>query len=128
MEGYPALYVPASDLLASLQPKTPNRFVAGRSTRANLCVQDVAWSREQFAVQVEQGVYYLEQMSQKVPTLVNGARLEARHRLKHGDRITVSSTELVFLDHADPKLRKLPDAPQPIEEDEGLTRKAETDA
>jgi pSer/pThr/pTyr-binding forkhead associated (FHA) protein len=128
MESYPALYIPSSDRLANLPPETPSRFVVGRSSRANLSLPDVAWSREQFAVQREQGVYYLEQISQKVPTLVNGSRLEARHRLQHGDRIIVSSTELVFLDYADPRLRKPPDAPPPVEEDEGLTRKAVTDA
>src|SRR6266849_3025828 len=101
MESYPALYIPASDLLTSLPKATPNRFVVGRSTRANLCVPDVAWSREQFAIQVEPGGCYLEQLSQKVPTLVNGTSLDSKYRLKHGDKITVTSTSLVFLDRAD---------------------------
>src|SRR5712691_5509852 len=114
MESYPALYIPASDLLASLPRDTASRFVVGRSTRANLCVPDVAWSREQFAIHVEPGACYLEQLSQKAPTLVNGARLDGRRRLQHGDKITVTSTALVFLE-------------SPIDEEAGLTRKAETD-
>src|SRR6266481_5825004 len=114
MESYPALYNPACDALTSLPRETPNRFVVGRSTHANLCVPDVAWSREQFAIQVEPGAYYLEQLSQKVPTLVNGARLDGRRRLQHGDKITVTSTALVFLE-------------SPSDEEAGLTRKAETD-
>jgi len=64
--------------MTSLPRATRSRFVVGRSTRANLCVPDVAWSREQFAIQVEPGACYLEQLSQKVPTLVNGARLDGR--------------------------------------------------
>ena len=79
MESYPALYIPASDLLASLPRETPTRFVVGRSTRANLCVPDVAWSREQFAVHVEPGACILEQLSQKAPTLLNGTRMDTRH-------------------------------------------------
>ena len=46
MESYPALYIPASDLLASLPRETPNRFVVGGSTHANFCVSDLAWSGE----------------------------------------------------------------------------------
>src|SRR5262245_51640180 len=114
MESYPALYLPASGALTSLPRATPSRFVVGRSARANLCMPDVAWSREQFAIQVEPGACYLEQLSQKVPTLVNGARLDGRRRLQHGDTITVTATSLVFLE-------------SPIDEEAGLTRKAETD-
>src|SRR5260221_576516 len=114
MESYPALYNPASDALTSLPRATPGRFVVGRSTRANLCMPDVAWSREQFAIQVEPGACYLEQLSQKAPTLVNGKRLDSRRRLQHGDKITVTSTTLVFLE-------------PPIDEEAGLTRKAGTD-
>src|SRR2546423_15353495 len=122
MESYPALYSPASGLPRA----TSSRFVVGRSTRANLGVPDVAWSREQFAVHVEPGACYLEQLSQKAPTLVNGARLDGRRRLQHGDKITVTSTSLVYLDRADPQYHQGP-ADEPIDDDAGLTRKAETD-
>src|SRR5437660_9978728 len=116
MEGYPALYNPASDTLTSLPRTTPSRFVVGRSTRANLGGPDVAWSREQFAIHVEPGACYLEQLSQKVPTLVNGTRLDGRRRLQHGDKITVTSTSLVYLDRADPQYHQGP-ADEPIDDD-----------
>jgi ABC-type multidrug transport system ATPase subunit len=116
--SYPALYIPDSGLLTSLPREAPNRFVAGRSTRANFCVPDGAWSREQFCIRIEPGASYLEQLSQKVPTLVNGKRVDAPHRLKHGDMISVSSTGLVYLERADPRYGKAPAA-----EDAGLTRK-----
>src|SRR5689334_11495484 len=94
MDSYPALYVPASGLLTSLPREAPSNFVVGRSTRANFLVPDGAWSREQFCIRVEPGASHLEQLSQKVPTLINGARLSAPHRLHYGDKISVSSSEL----------------------------------
>src|SRR5260370_5665352 len=127
MGSYPALYVPASDLLTSLPREAPGRFVVGRSTHANVCVPDVAWSREQFCIRVEAGAFYLEQISQKVPTLINGARAGAPHRLRHGDKISVSSTSLIYMERVDPSYRKAAGA-EPAEDASGLTRKADDPA
>ena len=42
MERYPAIYVPATDLFASLPRSSYDRFVAGRDASANFDMQSLA--------------------------------------------------------------------------------------
>src|SRR5580658_10408023 len=108
MERYPAIYVPATDLFASLPRSSYDRFVAGRDVSANLCVADEAWAPEQFAIRVEYRGTVLEPLSETSPTLVNGVAVEKSLVLQHGDKISVGSSSVVYLEKADPRLRNSP--------------------
>ncbi len=113
MERYPAIYVPSTDQFASLPRSSYDRFVAGRDPSANLCLTDDAWAPEQFAIRVEHRGTVLEPLSEASPTLVNGSPVDKSRVLQHGDTISVGSSSVVYLEKADPRLRKSPAAAPP---------------
>src|SRR5580704_3383908 len=113
MERYPAIYVPATDLFASLPRSSYDRFVVGRDASANLCVADDAWAPEQFSIRVEYRGTVLEPLSEATPTLINGSPIEKSRVLQHGDTISAGSSSVVYLEKADPRLRKPPVAAPP---------------
>ena len=115
MERYPAIYVPATDLFASLPRSSYDRFVAGRDFSANLCVADDAWASEQFSIRVEYRGTVLEPLSETTPTLVNGSPVDKSRVLQHGDTISAGSSSVVYLEKADPRLRKSPTPAPPSE-------------
>jgi ABC-type multidrug transport system ATPase subunit len=139
MERYPAIYVPATDLFASLPRSSYDRFVAGRDASANLSLPDPAWAPEQFSIRVDQRGTILEAISETTPTLVNDAPVAVSRTLQHGDKISAGSSAIVYLERADARYRKplvtAPPAPPPpppletgkvAEEDALLTRKLAT--
>ena len=106
MERYPAIYVPATDLFASLPRSSYDRFVAGRDASANLSLPDPAWAPEQFSIRVDQRGTILEAISETTPTLVNDAPVAVSRTLQHGDKISAGSSAIVYLERADARYRK----------------------
>jgi ABC-type multidrug transport system ATPase subunit len=106
MERYPAIYVPATDLFASLPRSSYDRFVAGRDGGANLSLPDPAWAPEQFSIRVDQRGTILEALSETTPTLVNDAPVAVSRLLQHGDKISAGSSAVVYLERADARYRK----------------------
>jgi ABC-type multidrug transport system ATPase subunit len=108
MERYPAIYIPATDLFASLPRSSYDRFVAGSDPSANLCLPDPAWAREQFSIRVDQRGTILEAISEVTPTQVNDAPVAGSRILQHGDKISAGSIAIIYLDRADSRYRKPP--------------------
>ena len=115
MERYPAVYVPATDLFASLPRSSYDRFVAGRDAGASLNLPDPAWAPEQFSIRVDQRGTILEAISETTPTLVNEAPVTVSRVLQHGDKISAGSSAIIYLERADARYRKAAiTAPPPI--------------
>src|SRR5260370_17353851 len=112
MERYPAIYVPATDVLIGLPRSSYDRFVAGRDAGANLSLQDPAWGQEQFSIKVDSRGTVLEPISETTPTLVNEGPVAGPRILQHGDKISAGATSFVFLGRAPPPFPK-PPAPTP---------------
>ena len=115
MERYPAIYLPASDSLLPLPRSSYDRFVAGRAAGAALALAEPA-AEEQFSIRVEYRGTILEVLSEAAPTLINDGPVTGTRTLQHGDRIAAGSTAMIYLEKADPKLRKppVPSKPAPV--------------
>ncbi|MBI5877188.1 MAG: FHA domain-containing protein [Chloroflexi bacterium] len=69
----------------------------GRDGQKNdVVLDDQSVSRDQAKVRLEGGQFYLYDLASTNPTVVNGRRVEGRHPLQNGDRITMGNVELVF--------------------------------
>jgi len=97
MEKYPALYLADSKQLVSLAKFGNDACVIGRDPEASVPIPDLTCSRRQFSVVARSGGYQIEPLSQSVPTLRNGERVDSAVTLAHNDRITCGSTTVVFL-------------------------------
>jgi ABC-type multidrug transport system ATPase subunit len=111
MERYPAIYVPATDLFASLPRSSYDRFVAGSDPSANLCLPDPAWAQEQFSIRVDQRGTILEAISEVTPTQVNDVPVAGSRILQHGDKISAGSIAIIYLERADTRYRRPPATP-----------------
>ena len=97
MEKYPALYLPQVRRFVSLAKFGTEVCTIGRDPEASVPVSDPSCSRRQFSVVAAGGGYQIEPLSKSVPTLCNGAALDAPVVLQHNDRIQCGDTMVIFL-------------------------------
>jgi pSer/pThr/pTyr-binding forkhead associated (FHA) protein len=82
---------------SSLSVEKPEIFV-GRpnpylGTDVNLS-PDITVSRTHARVWLEEGQWWIEDLASKYGTLINGQRIETKHRLQPGDQIRLGETDL----------------------------------
>jgi hypothetical protein len=75
---------------------TTPRAVLGRSRSADVRIADVNVSRRHAELRQEGETYWIIDLDSMNGTLVNGRQVE-RERLRDGDRITLGSTDIVFV-------------------------------
>src|SRR6266850_2963683 len=85
----------------SVVPLPPGEFVVGRDEAADLSFSDDALSRRHCMVTFEEGEYRLQDCGSTNGTTLNGDRLHGKRALRHGDRIGIGDTALVFLTEAE---------------------------
>jgi Nif-specific regulatory protein len=74
-----------------------SEFVIGRDASNELPLPEMLVSRQHAAITVDDGTYTIRDLESRNGTFVNGLPIRER-RLAHGDRITIGSSILVFLD------------------------------
>ena len=75
-------------------------FAVGRSSECDLALDDPLVSRRHAVFRMEGDVVSVEDLKSRNGILVNGAKVTAKTRLKHLDRVTVGSQEIVLLEVA----------------------------
>ncbi len=91
----------------------PPKVSIGRGNDNDIALQDVKCSRNQAVIHVSPPRYYVEDVSSRGTTLVNGNIVKVQE-LRSGDSITVGETQIDFVvESADsmPALRSEPNAP-----------------
>lgn len=73
----------------------PGELVVGRSSKADVRLDDDMVSRRHCIIHVGDGIV-LEDLSSRNGVLVNGARVAKRSELRHGDEITIGRHRLVI--------------------------------
>lgn len=76
----------------------PGEFVIGRSSDCSLAVDDPLVSRRHAVLRVSVEGVIAEDLGSRNGISVNGERAAGPHKLKHQDRVTVGSQELVLLE------------------------------
>lgn len=87
----------------------PGEFVIGRSSACNLALDDALVSRRHALIIVGESAVTVEDLGSRNGVLVNGHKAEGKAPVRHLDRITVGSHELVLVElrdaaHASPTL------------------------
>lgn len=80
---------------------SPGEFVIGRSSACNLALDDALVSRRHAMITVGEGAVSVEDLGSRNGILVNGHKAEGRVPLRHLDRVTVGSHELVLVELRD---------------------------
>lgn len=104
--GRRQLFEPATNETHVIDGSRP--FLVGRSQTAALPLFDPACARQHFQLVERAEQIWLEPLSDRSPTLVNGRRASEPTRLVHGAVIQAGSTELIFLERDDPTLIRSP--------------------
>lgn len=78
-----------------LRKLEPGELVIGRSSKADVRLDDDMVSRQHCIIRVGENVM-IEDLSSRNGVLVNGARVERRRELRHGDEITIGRHRLVL--------------------------------
>ncbi|HND51578.1 MAG TPA: FHA domain-containing protein, partial [Pirellulaceae bacterium] len=104
--GRRQLFEPATNETHVIDGSRP--FLVGRSQTAALPLFDPACARQQFQLVERAEQIWLEPLSDRSPTLVNGRRASEPTRLTHGAVIQAGATQLVFLERDDPALMRAP--------------------
>jgi hypothetical protein len=81
-------------------PLAEKRFSIGRNDAADLFLADRMVSRPHCAITFQDGNHYIEDARSQNGTLVNAEMLTVKRALRHGDRIGVGDTTLVYLTEA----------------------------
>jgi len=100
----PAGVLGSRGILVVLSPKLfgrsrviENAFtVVGRQEDCDFAVDDPLMSRRHFGLSVENGEFYVEDLSSTNGTTLNAARLEKKRRILYGDRIVAGGTVYRF--------------------------------
>ena len=103
MDKFPALYMAGTEQLTPARAE-PGGIEVGRSHAAHVRVRDLTCSRRQFRIVLSENRYYVENLSESNPTLLNGSKVAAPVALSHGDRIRAGKTAFVFAERPDPAL------------------------
>lgn len=77
-----------------LEGKCP--MVIGRSEGAGLCIADKKVSRRHAEIRTEGGEFFLEDLSSRTGTRVNGKLIEGETKLSVGDTVQIGETELIL--------------------------------
>lgn len=91
----------------------PPKVSLGRGNDNDIALQDVKCSRNQAVIHVSPPRYFIEDVSSRNTTLVNGNIVKVQE-LRHGDMITVGETQIefsIFAIDSTPALRTEPNAP-----------------
>lgn len=73
-------------------------FVIGRSSSCNLSLDDALVSRRHAVLRVDGEGVRVEDLGSRNGVLVNGEKIEGEKRLRHLDRVTIGSQEMVLLE------------------------------
>jgi len=71
-------------------------FFVGRAKINNLSFDDKKMSRQHFAIEVEEGEYYLLDLGTTNGTFLNGVRITGKRKLVNNDVITAGNEKFVF--------------------------------
>ncbi|HEU4407952.1 MAG TPA: FHA domain-containing protein [Polyangiaceae bacterium] len=77
---------------------SPGQFLIGRSTDCQLSVDDPLVSRRHARLLVTDEAVYVEDLGSRNGVLVDGVRIDGRHRLRDGSKVTVGGQEMVIVD------------------------------
>lgn len=77
---------------------SPGQFLIGRSTDCQLSVDDPLVSRRHARLLVTDEAVYVEDLGSRNGVLVDGVRIDGRHRLRDGSKVTVGAQEMVIVD------------------------------
>ncbi|HND56606.1 MAG TPA: FHA domain-containing protein, partial [Pirellulaceae bacterium] len=97
--GRRQLFEPAANETHLLDRAWP--FLVGRSQNAGLPLFDPACARQQFQLVERDEQVWLEPLSDRSPTLVNGRRAVEPVSLTHGAVIQAGATQLIYLERDD---------------------------
>lgn len=76
----------------------PGEFAVGRSSSCNLALDDALVSRRHAVFHVDASGVSVEDLGSRNGVLVNGERVEGRQSLRHLDRVTIGSQEMVLIE------------------------------
>lgn len=89
-------------------------YLVGSAAEVDITIDDATVSGVHLVLERAGAVWLVRDLGSRNGTLVNGQRLVAQQRLRHGDEIVAGRTKLVFLDRAaDRAPRTQPIAPLP---------------
>ena len=109
----------------TLVVRIPNgRSIIGRADGCLVRVDEVQVSRRHAELELSSGGLHIEELNRKTGVMVNGRRIEGRHRLENGDRIGIGGAEIVVeaqLPKLEVRLPRLEDALDEMREDDAIT-------
>lgn len=76
----------------------PGEFAVGRSSACNLALDDALVSRRHAIFRVGEDEVTVEDLGSRNGVLVNGERISGAHRLRHLDRVTIGSQDMVLIE------------------------------
>ncbi|MFO0658961.1 MAG: FHA domain-containing protein [Polyangiaceae bacterium] len=76
----------------------PGHFIIGRSSECQLSVDDPLVSRRHAKLVVTDDTVTIEDLGSRNGVLVDGGRIEGKKRIRHAQKITIGSQEMVLLD------------------------------
>jgi hypothetical protein len=76
----------------------PGHFIIGRSSECQLSVDDPLVSRRHAKLVVTDDAVTIEDLGSRNGVLVDGGRIEGKKRIRHAQKITIGSQEMVLLD------------------------------
>lgn len=94
----PALLVIArKDGFGSLTPLSKERITIGRDMTNEVVIIDPAASRIHAAINLRKKDYFLEDLNSTNGTVINGRKLNGRHKLQEGDKIQIGEIQLRYV-------------------------------
>jgi len=70
----------------------------GRSTEADVVIEDDRLSRRHCEIRQEEDQFYIQDLESKNGTYLNGERIESSTRLLPGDRVRIGGTDILATD------------------------------
>ncbi len=71
-------------------------LIVGRSDICDIYIDDTKLSRQHFVIENDNGTFYVMDLQSRNGTMLNGIRINSRHRISSGDKIAAGLSDIII--------------------------------
>ena len=80
----------------NIETSIVSSLIIGRSDTCDIYIDDTKLSRQHFAIENDNGNFYVMDLQSRNGTMLNGIRINSRQRISSGDKIMAGLSDIIF--------------------------------